>query len=355
MKVLFLFNKVRYGRSEIEDFKKGKGHDNHFFGMFRIQKYGIETDFLEIEQYVPLSVAAFLRKYIFNIFWIHLPLFPLFFRHDVVISSTAYGSLLVRAILRIKRPKWVILDFNISGTIGESKTLRQKVFKYAVSKADGIIAISKAEEEKLKMMFPHLRDRIRFFHEGVDTDFFKPNDSIEEEDLVLSVGIDPNRDFKTLVEAAKGLGVPVKLATKPERVRGLDPLPANVTAQFFSHQELLKLYAQAKVLVVSLNIKSDDSLDSIGTFAVAEAMSMGKAVVATKTRSLSSYLEDGVTGSFVPPHDSDAMRAAIRELLFNDEKRREMGRRARVFAVQHVDAEVFAKNLANYLKEFDNQ
>lgn len=349
MKVLFLFNKVREGTSEIENIKAGKGHDNHFFGMFRVRKYGIETGFLEIEQYVPRSIANFLRRYVLNIFWIHLPLFPLFLRYDIVISSTAYGSLLLKAVLGIKKPKWVIIDFNISGTIGEAETLRQKVFKYAVSKSDGIIAISKAEEEKIRTMFPHLGDRIRFFHEGVDTNFFKPNEAIPEEDFILSVGLDPSRDFKTLVEAARGLGIPVKLATKPERVKVLEPLPKNVTAQLFTHDEIFKQYAKAKVIVVGLNIKSGDSNDSMGTFAVAEAMSMGKAVVATKTRSLASYIEDGVTGRLVPPHDADAMLAAIRELFGDDNKRHEMGRRAREFAVGNVEAEIFARNLAEYL------
>lgn len=350
MKVLFLFNKVREGTSEIANIKAGKGHDNHFFGMFRVRKYDIETDFIELEQYVPRSIINFLRRHVLNIFWIHLPLFPLFLRYDIVISSTAYGSLLLKAILGLKKPKWVIIDFNISGTIGEATSLRQKAFKYAVSKTDGIIAISKAEKEKLKIMFPHLSDHIRFFHEGVDTNFFKPNEATPEEDFILSVGLDPSRDFKTLVEAARGLSVPVKLATKPERVKALEPLPKNVTAQLFPHDEMLKQYAKAKVIVVGLNIKSDDSNDSMGTFAIAEAMSMGKAIVATKTRSLASYIEDGVTGRLVPPRDVEAMRVAIRELLDNDNKRHEMGHRAREFAVKNVEAEIFARNLAEYFK-----
>lgn len=354
MKVLFLFNKVRHGTKEIENIASGKGHDNHFYGMFRLRKFGVETNFLEIEQFVPRWFARFLRRYVLNIFWIHLPLFPLFRRYDIVISSTAYGSLLLKVILGLKRPKWVMIDFNISGTIGDARTIRQKVFKYAVSKSDGIIAISKAEEGRLKIMFPHLAGSICFFHEGVDTNFFKPNSSVEEENFILSVGLDPSRDFKTLVEAAKDLGVPVKLATKPERVKDLEPLPANVSAQLFPHDEMLKQYAKAKVLVVGLNIKSDDSNDSMGTFAVAEAMSMGKAIVATKTHSLASYIEDGVTGRLVPPHDAEAMRAAIRDLLQDDAKRRQIGNRAREFAVQNIDADIFGKSLAEYLKKLNN-
>jgi len=77
---------------------------------------------------------------------------------------------------------------------------------------------------------------------------------------------------------------------------------------------------------------------------------MGKAIVATKTHSLASYIEDGVTGRLVPSRSADAMRTAIRELLNDNHKRHEMGRRAREFAVKNVEAEIFARNLADYFK-----
>ncbi len=349
MKILFLFNKVYTGTKHIDHSKTGIGHDNHFYGMYRLRKYGIETDFLELEQFIPRPIANFLRRHILNIFWIHLPLFPLFFRHDVIFSSTAYGSLLVKAFLGLKKPKWIILDFNISGTIGDRKSFRQKLFKYAVSKSDGIVAISEIEAKTLKQIFPHLKDRIIFLHEGVDTNFFKPDPQITEENFILSVGLDPSRDFKTLVEAVKDLSIPVKLATKPEHIKELQPLPANVSTQLFPHDEMLRQYAKAKVIVVGLNVKYNNN-DSMGTFAVAEAMAMGKAIIATKTNALESYIKDGITGIFVPVHNPSAMRKAIQNLLQDDKKRKEMGQRAREFAVKNNDADIFSKNLSQYFK-----
>jgi len=349
MKALFLFNKVRTHTAEIANVMSGKGHDNHFFGMFRLRKYGIETNFIELEQFLPRWLCLFLRKYILNIFWVHLPLFPLFFKYDVVISSTAYGPLLLKAVLGIKKFKWVVIDFNISGTIGTGKSLKQKIFRYAVSKgADGVIAISRAESNTLKQMFPHLADRIVFFYEGVDTHFFKPDDSVREENFILSVGLDPSRDFKTLIDASQNIGTTVRLATKPERLKGLEPLPENVTARLYPHDEMLRQYIKAKIVVVGLNTMADNN-DSMGTFAVIEAMSMGKAVVATKTSSMESYIENNVTGVLVPHHDVDTMRATLKNLLVHDERRREMGRKAREFIVAHADAEIFAQKLSHYL------
>ncbi|MEK7662223.1 MAG: glycosyltransferase family 4 protein [Patescibacteria group bacterium] len=350
MKILYLFNKVRAGGSELENIHSGKGHDNHFYGMLRLRKYGIETDFLEIEQFVPLWFALFLRRFVFNIFWVHLPLFPLFFKYDIVFSSTAYGPLLIKAIFGVKKFKWVMLDFNISGTIGGRRTLRQKIFYYAVSKTDGIITISEEEVSALEKLFPHLRGRIKFLHEGIDTEFFKPQASIDEERFILSVGRDPSRDFKTLIEATTGLGVRVKLATKREMVKNLEPLPPYVSVEHFSHDEMLRQYSKAAIVVIGLKLKQKAPNDSMGTFAVAEAMSMGKAVIASKTNALASYIEDGVTGVLVPIGDVSALNRAIKNLMFDETKRHSMGRRAREYAQNKFSADIFAEGLAKFFK-----
>ncbi|KKS83296.1 MAG: hypothetical protein UV60_C0045G0001 [Parcubacteria group bacterium GW2011_GWA2_43_11] len=354
MKVLYLFNSVFHGTDKIEKIKKGESNDNSFLGMFRIQKYYIDSNFIEIEQYVPSWFATFLRKYILNIWWIHLPLLPLFFRFDIVVSSTAYGSLLVKSLLHLPHPKWVMVDFNISGTIGNATSVRQKIFKWAVAHCDGIIAISEAEEKTLKKMFPHLQETIIFLHEGVDSEYYKPPvEPVEEENYILSVGLDPSRDFGTLIEATKDLDIEVKLATKPSMVKQFEPLPANVSAKMYTRGEMPDLYAKAKIIVNGLCIK-DGSNDSMGTFSVADAMSMEKAVIVTKTNSFLSYIKDGETGVFVPAYDPVAMRIAIERLLKDDVKRKEIGKKARKFIVQYVDAEIFAKNLAEYLKKIHN-
>lgn len=347
LKVLYLLNTVRHNTDEIKNIDKGTWHDNNFFGMFRLRKYGFETNFLELEQFLPTRLTKFLRKYI-NIWWIHIPMFPLFLKYDVVFSSTAYSSMLLKAILNIKRPKWVILDFNIDGTIGNKKTFRQKMLHYAVSKADGIVTISKAEEITLKEKFPQLKDKILFIHEGVDTQFFKPDLSVAEENFILSVGYNPDRDFKTVIEATKDLGVPLVIATKLSRVEHLHPLPSHVMVKSFSHEEMQLAYKKAKIVVIGLNLKADNN-DSMGTFAVAEALAMGKAVVVTKSKSLESYIEDGASGRFVPVHDIAAMKSVIVDVLGNDDKRKALGIAAREFAVKNVDAEIFAQKLGNYL------
>lgn len=343
MRVLFLFSRSRI--PQVEKLERGEGHDNHFNGMFRIRKYGIETGFLDPEHVFPSPIARLWRR-VFNIFWMQAPFFPWFFRYDVVFAGAAYGALLMKALLHLPRPKWVIYDANITGTIGAADTFRKKVFKYAVSKAEGIVALSEAERDSLRKMFPTHPERYEFFYEGVDTTYFKPL-SVPEGDYILSVGLDPGRDFGTLIDAMRELPhIPIIIATKPERVASYDPLPPNVTAKLYAPEDMRDLYARARCVVIGLNTK--DNNDSMGTYAVIEAMACGKAVIATKTKALASYIKDGETGIFVPPHDGDALKDAIVDLYTKENKRTDIGARARDFIVRNADADVYAQHLSDF-------
>jgi glycosyltransferase involved in cell wall biosynthesis len=354
MKVLYLFNKIKTGTGEEERIASGNGHDSHLFGMLRLRKLGIVTHHLEVEQFLPRWACRLLRRRL-NIFWIHSILFPLFFSYDVVFTSTAYGSLffwaITKTVFRIRRPRWVILDFNIIGTIGARRTLRQKMFSWAVGHVDGIVAISEAEADALKERFPHLSSRILFLHEATDTVFFSPRPHIAEERSVLSVGRDPGRDWKTLIDACRTMDVPVKLATKREAVAPFMPLPPHIGVYHFNHDEMRDEYARAGVVVISLHLKDPASNDSMGTLSLTEAMAMGKAVIVTDTKSMHSYIEDGVNGIFVPQGDSAALKAAIERVLHDDALRSRLGKAARAFVLAHAGADLFAERLERFLKD----
>lgn len=346
MKVLYLFNKVL--GEKVEEIKKGKGHDSWLFGMLRLKKHGIDTDFLEIEKYIPHGIAGFLRKHILTMHYAHLPLFPLFFKYDAVFTSTAYGALFLKALLRIKKFKWVILDFNILGTLQEEKTLKQKIFAYAITHgADGIVAISQAEKDALTLRFPHLKDRIIFLHEATDISFFKP-DSTPEKKMIVSVG-NYARDFQTLIDASTGLATEVVLATKLITPLQKKILPEHVHAEHLDSEGVLQAYKEAQIAVVSLNTK-DTYFDSVGTLALGEAMAMGKALIVTYTKSMESYIEDGVSGMFVKGKSVEEMKTALQKLLDDEGLRQRLGARAQEFALKNLDPEVFAKGLVDFLK-----
>ena len=86
--------------------------------------------------------------------------------------------------------------------------------------------------------------------------------------------------------------------------------------------------------------------EGLGT-ALLDAMACGKAIVATRTGGIPEVVEDGETGTLVPPRDHAAMAQAILAMLADDEQRRRMGEAglARVqarFTVERMVAETAA-------------
>ncbi|HEY5471681.1 MAG TPA: glycosyltransferase family 4 protein, partial [Candidatus Limnocylindrales bacterium] len=74
--------------------------------------------------------------------------------------------------------------------------------------------------------------------------------------------------------------------------------------------------------------------------AAAEAMAIGLPVVASDVGGFRDYIQDGINGFRVPPHDPQALGQALRRLLCNDELRRLIGQAARVTALQFDERHV---------------
>ena len=254
---------------------------------------------------------------------------------------------MLKAFFHIKSFKWVILDFNLLGTLQERTTRKQRIFDWAIRKgADGIVAISQAEADALKLRFPNLKDKIIFLHEATDTEFFKPR-AVAEKKQIITVG-NYARDFDTIIHAIEEIDINLLIVGKfPENK--LKSLPPYVKAVQLNHEEMVRAYAESMIAVISLKTK-DTYFDSVGTLSLGEAMSMGKATIVTHTKSMESYIYDGIDGIFVNREDVAQMRNAIVFLLKNDAKRRDLGQKARQFALQKLDPDVFAKHLAIFLK-----
>ena len=87
-------------------------------------------------------------------------------------------------------------------------------------------------------------------------------------------------------------------------------------ARGYGYRELRDLYASSRFIVVALY----ETDFQAGVTTILEAMAMGKAVIASRTRGQRDVIEDGVTGIYVPPGDSAALRKAIVDLLASPER-----------------------------------
>ncbi|GEM_PF-830425 len=343
-KVLYLFNGKRSGL--IDEIKAGDRPDDGFYGMYRLRNYDINANYAEVEDVFPLWFAAFLRKHI-NINYIHIPIIWKLFKSDIIFSSSSFGAEIIHAFIKPEHSKWVIYDFSLTGLIGNMKTLKQKIFRWMVKRAGGIITLSRKEADILKENFPNLREHIEFIPLGVDLKFFRPQDDVEESNQIISVGLDPNRDYNTLFKAAAGIDVEV-LITCSRRIEFMrSNLPDKVKTAYFSWKELVREYAKSKIVVLPLDIKNGIN-DASGCTSLVEAMAMGKAIIATRTPTTESYIINSENGVLVECGDIQGMNKAILNLLADKQKRDYLGENARAFVEKNCDADKSANKMAKF-------
>jgi glycosyltransferase involved in cell wall biosynthesis len=101
------------------------------------------------------------------------------------------------------------------------------------------------------------------------------------------------------------------------------------------------MYAHARFVVIPLLPTFRDS----GITVVTEAMAMGKAIICSRIQGQIEFLEEGVTGIFVPPGDAQALREAIEYLWNHPDVAEQMGMEGRrraeeIFALTQFVANV---------------
>jgi glycosyltransferase involved in cell wall biosynthesis len=217
----------------------------------------------------------------------------------------------------------------------------------------------------------------------VDERFWQPA-PLPTEDFICSVGLEA-RDYSTLLKAVRGLEVGVQLAvgtivlsvgrtggalsasasTDPapfdllrgtfgyrlfrawQRELAAGGLPPNVRlAQQLNPQELRRLYARSRFVVVPLHDVDSDC----GMSTITEAMAMGKALVLTRTRGQVDVVRDGEQGIYVKPGDAAGLRAAIEHLVANPQEADRMGRAGRALVEERHGLDDHVRRLADLLQ-----
>jgi len=203
--------------------------------------------------------------------------------------------------------------------------------------------------------------RLFFLPNVVDTEWFQPANSVQEESVTLvAVGrlvrekrLDRfvsalgrlRNDFHLNVRGLiVGPGSPAH-DLRPElenQARNLRLLPNSL--QFLGGiSDVRSIYAQAAICVLTSEWEGTPNV-------LLEAMACGLPVVATKVGGVSEIVEHQRTGLLVDPDNLDGLATALAELVRNRELRIEMGRRARTF----VEERHSVQRLPTYLDRLYN-
>jgi glycosyltransferase involved in cell wall biosynthesis len=165
---------------------------------------------------------------------------------------------------------------------------------------------------------------------GVDTDYFSPRYAKADKPMILAAGT-ANRDYKTLISAVQDLDVDLHIAADSAwypvetNAHGLD-LPSNVTLKSAGdYAGLRQLYSKCRFVVVPML----PAKFACGFAVIAEAMAMGKPVIATRTEALSDFIHEGETGFLVDVGDVSGLRERIQWMIKHPEIVDSMGNFAR--------------------------
>jgi glycosyltransferase involved in cell wall biosynthesis len=198
------------------------------------------------------------------------------------------------------------------------------------------------------------RDKIRIIYNGIDPDRFVPADRESEGQSVVSTArIDPLKDIETFLRMAAlvrethpaaqfavygAVADPAYFETclKLRTELGLD----GVVDMGMESKDVVAAYQAAAVVVLT-------SVSEAFPYSVLEAMSCGKAVVATDVGGVREALE--TNGALVPPRDPAALAKEVRRLLEDPAERARLGERARAAVIERFRVDhTIARYLALY-------
>ncbi|MCX6054724.1 MAG: glycosyltransferase family 4 protein [Chloroflexi bacterium] len=199
------------------------------------------------------------------------------------------------------------------------------------SAIDLFLVYSSFQKEFILQRWGIKKNKVSWIPFQADGQFFQPSAQNEKKKndsrfMICSAGLE-FRDYPTMMAAVDGLDVEVVLAaaspwSKRSDTTTLRTIPNNVTVKRFSLFELRELYDLAAFVVVPLYPVNFQA----GVTTIMEAMAMGKAVIVTKTPGQTDYVQEGITGLYVPPGDILALRTAMQKLLQDRPEAERMGR-----------------------------
>ncbi len=206
--------------------------------------------------------------------------------------------------------------------------------------AAAVVTVSRANASALAQRHGVPHSVIRVIPCGVDTDRFSPGGAGREEGLIASVlRLHPDKGPDILLRAASELmarGVVFRLEIigdgdmRQELQRGLaGPLGSVVTLAGPADEDgVVRTLRRASLFVLPSRTEG-------WGIAAAEAMSCGRAVVASGVGGLPELLDSGRLGVLVPPEDPVALATAMAALLTDPARALSLGEAARAHIVAH--------------------
>ena len=245
--------------------------------------------------------------------------------------------------------------------------LYQKIADFLLARStDKVIAVSESAKESTIEKRSIREDKVVVMHNAIPLEEFRELTPDQKEEERRRLGINP--DYKivgtvTRLREEKGNNYLLEAAAEVLKVFpktvfliiGDGPLrdDLQILNKKLKIEENVIFYGfsrNTQRLYSLFDIKVIASVTEGFSFAIVEAMAMGKAIVATDVGGPKEILKDGETGLLVPPKDSRALAQKIIYLLENDQERERLARNAQI-ASEKFNIVVYIRKLE---KEYED-
>lgn len=186
----------------------------------------------------------------------------------------------------------------------------------------------------------------------VDTVFYAQDQiTVTPRRMICSAGREC-RDYPTLIEAVRDLDVEVVIAAGSPYSKRRDTtkeveIPPHVKVDQLGPRALRQAYADSLFVVVPLyNVDFQ-----AGVTVILEAMSMGKAIICSRTLGQTDIVVHGETGLYVTPEDPAALRAAIDQLMADPDLAKRMGEAGRRRVENLMSLDLYIERLTGHVQQ----
>lgn len=271
--------------------------------------------------------------------------------NDTILCPDENIGIAVAALCGAKanRPKIILIIHFLERPRGR---LALKLFQMA-NRVDKFITPAPLQADFLRRYLGISEAQVLVWQDQTDTKFFTPGlpSPNKQRPIIMSVGLE-KRDYRTLAEATWDLNVDVKISgfseyALPSKRTFPKTLPANMSRRFYEWDDLVQLYRDADVVVVSLV----DNKYAAGIQVLNESRACGRPVVVTQTQGLREYVTPPGIVSVVNLGDAAGMRQAINHLLNNLQEAEAQAQRGREWVLRHNSSDRYVEKLATLMTQ----
>jgi glycosyltransferase involved in cell wall biosynthesis len=276
-------------------------------------------------------------------------------RADVVFSTVdtvGIPLLLLKRFGRL-RPPLVYVAIGLPERLAQLRTARmRRLYASALASCSAVVAYSEKEADDIRrwVAAEGADARVEFVPFGVDARAFAPAGGAATVGVV-SVGVDPHRDFDLLLRVATRMPeVAFRIVTSPEHARALGPRPQNVVLESdLRFDEMHNRLAEARLVALPVRENSYSGATTV----LLQAMALEKPVVVTRTSAIATGygLVDGENVRLVAPGDEAGFERALADVLRDDFHARALGVSARATVERELTWERYVDRLEEFLRD----